>query len=209
MPTISKKDLKGGVSPYIIALVSRGNIDNASISDEGLTDKEFSPTSGSEPKYEPNKWHRHSKIKETHNCYSYALNAIVSSRLDKPQPGYTVKFPHISNGNYTCDPFVKRLRKDIPSLYSSTFRGRCKKGFYKIYMAVTTGKGTDYHFYRQDSNGYWSHKPGRTDVTNLDADKKLIINPDLANRNYDFYNYGSGCGFFCINSKLQSASSTM
>ena len=111
MPAISKKVLKGGVSPYIIALVSHENIDKASISDEGLTDKEFSPTSGSEPKYEPHKWHRHSKIKETHNCYSYALNAIVSSRLDKPQPGYTVKFPHISNGNYTCDPFVKRLQK--------------------------------------------------------------------------------------------------
>ena len=51
MPTISKKDLKGGVSPYITALVSRGNINKASISDEGLTNKEFSPTSGSEPKY--------------------------------------------------------------------------------------------------------------------------------------------------------------
>ena len=201
-----KKNLKGGVSPYTVALVSAQNtISN----DSKPTENEFSPTSGDEPKYEPDVWHRHSKIKETHNCYSYALNAIVSSRINKPQPGYAVKFPHISNGKYDCDPFIKRIKQDIPSLYETSFKTRCKPGFYKIFMAVTTGDGTDYHFYRQDSNGYWSHKPGRTDVTNLDADKKRIINPELANRDYGHYNYGNSCGFFCVNEKMASLTSTM
>ena len=160
----------GGDSPYITALISKKHLQNASVSNNNLTNTEFSPKSGSEPKYEPIRWNDNPKIKETHNCYSYALNSIVAARLNKPQPGYFAKYPHISNGNYTCDPFVKRLRKDIPSLYDTTFRGKCKKGFYKIYMAVTKDSpDTDYHFYRHDNNGYWSHKPGRTNITNLDA----------------------------------------
>ena len=204
-----KNKLKGGVKPYEIALITNKNISDASISDIGLDENEFSPTSGSEPNYNPDKWNKNNKIRETHNCYSYALNALVSSRINKPQPGYSSKYPHISNGNYTCDPFIKRLKKDIPSLYKSTFRGKCKNGFFKIYMAVTENSpDTDYHFYRQDSNKYWSHKPGRTDVTNIDASGKKIINPDKANRNYTHYNYDSGCGFFCINTKMSSSIST-
>jgi hypothetical protein len=75
-------------------------------------------------------------------------------------------------------------------------------------MAVTKDSpDTDYHFYRHDSNGFWSHKPGRTSITNVDADNKLIINPDKANRNYTHYNYGSGCGFFCVNTKISTSTS--
>lgn len=200
------KILRGGVKPYEIALVSSQNIKNASTSNIGLKDDEFSPRSGYEPKYNPKKWNSNPRIKDSHNCYSYALNALVSSRINKPQPGYSAKYPHISNGNYTCDPFIARLRKDIPSLYDSTFRGKCKKGFYKIYMAVTENSpDTDYHFYRQDSNSYWSHKPGRTDITNVDASGNKIINPHKANRNYRHYNYDRGCGFFCINTKMSSS----
>jgi hypothetical protein len=204
-----KNKLRGGVKPYQIALISNKHIRNASISNVGLKNDELSPISGYEPNYEPKRWNNNQKIKDTHNCYSYALNALVASRINKPQPGYSSKYPHISNGNYTCNPFIKRLRKDIPSLYDSTFRGKCKKGFYKIYMAVTENSpDTDYHFYRQDSNGYWSHKPGRTDITNIDASNNKIINPDKANRTYPHYNYDSGCGFFCINTKMSTSVST-
>ena len=63
------------------------------------------------------------------------------------------------------------------------------KGFYKSFITVANkGPDTDYHFYRQDNNKYWSHKPGRTAVTNLDASKKLIKNPYLANRKYSHFN---------------------
>ena len=210
---MSRKRVKkyfGGNSPYITALVSEKNMNEASMSNNSLSNSEFSPLSGSEPKFDPAKWNDNPKIKDTHNCYSYALNSLVAARLNKPQPGYFSKYPHISNGNYTCDPFVKRLRKDIPSLYDTSFRGKCKPGFYKIFMAVTKDSpDTDYHFYRQDNNGYWSHKPGRTDITNKDAKGNLIINPNLADRKYPYYNYGSACGFFCLNTKLSRATSTM
>ena len=95
---------------------------------------------------------------------------------------------------------------DIPSLYKASFNGRCKKGFYKIFLAVANKSyNTDYHFYRQDKNKYWSHKPGRTEVSNLDASNELITNPEKANRNYNSYNYSTSCGFFCLNTKLSRA----
>ena len=71
-------------------------------------------------------------------------------------------------------------------------------------MAIAPDKdNTDYHFYRQDKNGTWSHKPGRTAVSKVDASGKIILNPLIANRNYkNGYNYSKPCFFFCVNKKL-------
>ena len=48
-------------------------------------------------------------------------------------------------------------------------------GFYKIFLALDVGE--DYHWWRQDNNKYWSHKPGSTNVINLDASGNKIIEP--------------------------------
>ena len=169
----------------------------------------FSPLSGSEPKYEPEKWNNNPNIKDTHNCYSYAINQIVSNRKGKPQPGYFAHFKSISNNEYKdCKSFFKRLKKDSPSIYLTTFDKKCRKGFSKAFIVLANKTyDTDYHFYRQDSNGYWSHKPGRTDVVNTDADNKLIKNPEKANRNYKHHNYATPCFYFCKSDKLSKTSS--
>ena len=39
---------------------------------------------------------------------------------------------------------------------------------------------TDYHWYRLDGNGRWSHKPGRTKVTNKDVKDVFITDPRTA-----------------------------
>ena len=58
-----------------------------------------------------------------------------------------------------------------------------------------------YHFYRQDSDGTWSHKPGGTKAIRVDDAGNIIDNPVAANRNYERttkkYNYDKNCGFFC------------
>lgn len=171
--------------------------------------KEFSPLSGSEPDYEPHKWNNNPRIKDTHNCYSYAIDQIVSNRSGKPQPGYFAHFKNISNKEYKdCRHFYKRLKKDTPTMYLSSFDGKCRKGYSKAFIALANKTyHTDYHFYRQDSNKYWSHKPGRTDVVNVDASKKLIKNPYIANRDYKHLNYSKPCFFFCRPKKLSKTSS--
>ena len=44
----------------------------------------------------------------------------------------------------------------------------------------------DYHWYRKDNNGYWSHKPGTNFVRNVDGNGSLIKNPAKANHRYEY-----------------------
>ena len=67
-------------------------------------------------------------------------------------------------------------------------------------IAVIVDAKQDYHFLRLDNNHYWSHKPGATDVTNVDATGRLIWDPQLAVFNYpdSNLNYENFCGYLCI-----------
>jgi len=194
-------------SPYITSIkeIMRYNRDHfLNKKKTPPTDKKtHSPLSGSEPKFEPNRWNNIENIKNNHNCYAYVLNTIVHKRNGKPQPGYFSNFPPLKSSDYICQTFYQRLKKDIPSLYLITFDRGCKRGFYKGFLALDPKvEDQDYHFYRQDDNGYWSHKPGRQDAINYDADNKFIKNPLKANRNYKYFNYSNPCFFFCMNNKL-------
>ncbi len=70
-----------------------------------------------------------------------------------------------------------------------------RKGYYSIYLVVgqnrfwsPDGMFSDYHFYRQDKGGGWSHKPGTTKVSTVDASGKRIKNIYKAN----YGNYKDG-----------------
>ena len=53
---------------------------------------------------------------------------------------------------------------------------------------------TDYHWYRQNVDGTWSHKPGQGEVKNCDADDNIIYNPRECNRGrYKYF-----VGFYMI-----------
>jgi len=162
----------------------------------------LSPLSGYEPTYNPNYWNYNKNIKNNNNCYSYSVNN-KNHKFGKPQPGYFARFNHIQNNQYKCAYFFKRILNDIPSVYLTSFKQKCKKGFTKAFFAIDSNKNEhDYHFYRQDTNQLWSHKPGTTNVINYDADYKIIKNPHKANRNYSAYNYDKPCFFFCVNNKF-------
>ncbi len=185
-------------SPYLISLKERNNHNKSTVNP-----MKIGPLSGSEPKYEPSRWNDNERVKYNHNCYAYVLNKIASKREGKPQPGYFSNFPPLRTADYKCEVFYQRLKKDIPVLYKVDFNTPCRKGFHKGFIAIDPKKeDQDYHFYRQDSNGYWSHKPGRNEATNLDASGKKIINPVNADRKYKYFNYSEPCFFFCINTGL-------
>lgn len=63
-----------------------------------------------------------------------------------------------------------------------------RQGCYLIALAFWFDPdGPDHHWYRLDNNGYWSHKPGQTQVRNADSSGQLIRDPRLANlRPYAF-----------------------
>ena len=47
----------------------------------------------------------------------------------------------------------------------------------------------DYHWYRQNKDGTWSHKPGEFPVTNIDDAEGLITDPRNAVSSYQFVKF--------------------
>ena len=162
--------------------------------------KKYAPLSGSELKYLPHLWNDNDNIRTTHNCYTYALGKIVPGLRSKAQPGYASGHDHIEDDQYKCKFFQNRLKKDAPGSYVENFDNKCLPGFYKIFLALDVGN--DYHWWQQNDNAMWSHKPGSSNAVNVDADGKEIHNPLTANRNYSSLNYSKPCFFACIYSDL-------
>ena len=193
--------MKKNKSPHLFTLNKIVKSDKLVDSPELLRyNKEFSPLSGSEPVYNEKKWNDNENIRTTHNCYSYALGKIRSGLESKAQPGYASGFNYVNDNEYNCKNFYERLKKDVPGSYLETFDNACHPGFYKIFLMLDVGN--DYHWTREDSNLYWSHKPGSTNVTNKDANGNTIKNPLTASWKYESLNYKKPCFFACVYSDL-------
>jgi hypothetical protein len=100
----------------------------------------------------------------------------------------------------TCSDILARTMAATKG-YPTSFVDRCKKGYRKI--AIVVDEKRDYHYYRQDSNGWWSHKPGARKVTNKDAAGNKIYDPALADYNYKknsngYLNYDTFCSYMCV-----------
>lgn len=198
-----QKKLKESKKPQVLIIEKiRKNNTNTNHNKKHLSyTKSHSPQSGSEPEYNPDKWNKNENIKTTHNCYSYALGQIIPGLDSKAQPGYASGFNHVEDFN--CQSFHDRLKNDSPGSYIENFDNKCLPGFYKIFLALDPGN--DYHWWQQNSNKLWSHKPGATEVTNLDGSKNIISNPLISNRNFKHRNYYQPCFFACVYSDLTRA----
>jgi hypothetical protein len=95
---------------------------------------------------------------------------------------------------------VSRMWGDNPKVRASTFESRCPSGTSKIALIVDPKR--DYHFLRQDPDGYWSHKPGAMNVTREDASGRPILRPDRAcfmyTKHKEPLTYTKMCGYFCV-----------
>lgn len=178
----------------------------------------FGPLSGYEPDYKPKKYNKTRRIRESHNCMTYAFDYIELPPIDKcsenkcnipyHQPGYASGYPKWKDVKIKkCSDLFARLRGDVPGLIGPVpFEYKCPPKTSKVFMNKTR-QNFDYHFGRQDSSGYWSHKPGGTEVTNKDASGQLIIRPDKAD--WDYRKHGSNlhykdfCGYMCVPRKTR------
>ena len=167
------------------------------------------PLSGSEPEFNPARYNKFKGVQEAHNCFAYAFDYLrmpktndckkESCPIPFPQPGRASGYPKWSKvKGKRCPDLVARIKGDVPHARLATFEEKCPSGMYKI--ASVTDEDEDYHFYRQDSNGFWSHKPGATNVTHIDATKRPIYDPNLASRKYSEsgLDYDNFCGYMCI-----------
>ncbi len=182
--------------PYLMQIKVQNDI--PLLNKKNKNSKKKSPLSGSELKYEPHKWNN-PNIVDSHNCYSYAMGKIIKNLKDKAQPGYASGFNYLDN-NMTCNNLKKRLLKDNPASYTENFDNKCLPGFYKVFLALDIGN--DYHWWRQDNNKYWSHKPGATKISNIDGNNKKIMDPLVSSRKFNTRNYDKPCFYACVQSDL-------
>ena len=71
------------------------------------------------------------------------------------------------------------------------------KNQYKV--ALVIAPNSDYHWYVQNRDGYWSHKQGYLKVSNVDASGKKITDPQSCDRNYGSgLNYSTFCGYYLV-----------
>lgn len=155
-----------------------------------------------------NTWDLTEEEHNINNCYSYALNDKVNIgwRTDKLQPG------ELSDKKYnkkTCKSIIKHVKEDYikKDIKKININDNIECDRYKIALVISNNSNSfDYHFYRQDLNGLWSHKTGNNKVSNVDASGNLITNPELADRNYnktsntedDDNDYNIFCGFYSV-----------
>ena len=163
-------------------------------------DSNFLPLSGYEKDFDEYLWS--DPVESTSNCYGYALDNQIH-----PENGdlYFCQIP----GEY-AGSIVQSLSKiDLVNAIKADFLkynneyglnlifeevGKydiCPYGTYKIALVTSP---IDFHFYRQELDGYWSHKPGLTHITRYDEDNNLIYDPETANRG-DYVNF---YGYFAV-----------
>ena len=159
----------------------------------------FSRLNGSEPSFDTKRWNDNLKIRRTHNCYAYVLDIINDNFKSKPQPGYASGFPYLSDRDIrACDKMFERIKADNPSVFQISYEKPCPEGYRKGYLAVDDSNSTDYHFWRLDSSGLWSHKPGSTNARMENYDGKKILAPHKSRIESNSHVYDKSCGYFCF-----------
>ena len=173
---------------------------------------QFSPISGFEPIFNPNAWSKNKFLKESHNCFAYAIDTVDPKLIldckktpecdvGFPQPGYNSGHKKFADQKEKgCADMVSRLWGDNPRVKTTEFSIQCPNRTSKIALIVDPKR--DYHFLRQDPDGYWSHKPGALQVKREDSTGRPIIRPDRAMFIYkdktDPIIYTHFCGYFCV-----------
>jgi hypothetical protein len=173
-----------------------------------LTAADLLPTGGSEWKYDPENWNNKYAV-GTVNCYAYAVvKACATTPGTKIQPGDFSKerFTQLTETN-----IIEAVKRDIGqgNIYKTTAAAKPPSGWRKVALVIAPGE--DYHWYEQNSDGYWSHKQGLSPISNLDASGKKIIDPKNCNRHYSYryrniagnpftidLNYSTFCGYYMI-----------
>ena len=180
------------------------------------------PTNGDEPPYNEAMWNRNVTERKAHNCYAYFLQDFGgrggNKQLAFPQPGswalQQVRRPVFADSRkqsletdsksllvekitapYSCSEVVGAVLADNPAVFSVDADKTCPRGHYKGFVAVDpTEKDSDFHFWIQNRDGKWSHKPGSLDVTRFDSAGNSIVDPVASDRG----RYSDACTYMCV-----------
>jgi hypothetical protein len=139
------------------------------------------------PRFEPERWNDSGEVQSTNNCYNYACDVRNGTYAQPGRAsgiGWVSVDCHSLRGAAIADG-LQKIDCDDPCPYSDCHR---------VALVIADLPGfEDFHWYRQDSDGFWSHKPGASPATNRDSSGELIRDPRTA----DTRPYTVFCGCFC------------
>jgi hypothetical protein len=138
------------------------------------------------PEFTPARWNDGGPRQLDNGSYDYACDRPTGLQA---QPGRGGGLPalHVDQAALHAAALADGL---VP-----TEDGRCGcRGPCWQRVALAMWPGHDFHWYRQDRDGRWSHKPGGGPATNLDARGRPIADPRSADRGP----YHIFCGFYCV-----------
>lgn len=175
---------------------------------------------GAEPDYNPTIWNATGPL-EANNCYNYAVNFLTPDYRAQPGDWDAAGFVQ-DDLSGTLDNMKTEAAKDglvyLGASASSTdlWNNTNLVGNYRRYYVVALvfdlwignetiptqdSASADYHWYRLDSNGQWSNKPGDLSARNLDTDDLAILDPETAARDFSGdggHNYDEWGGYFAV-----------
>lgn len=129
------------------------------------------------PAFFPQWWNNDPVRRANNNCYNYANNLATNTFA---QPGRATGRPITA---LSC-PGVQPSAQSDGLLPAANF----VLPTLGWYVALVIWPGRDYHWYRQDNTGCWSHKIGWSPVTPFDNNGRIITDPRTCARgNYTVF----------------------
>jgi|GEM_PF-3338914 len=122
----------------------------------------------------------------SNNCYNYSTNRVTNS-FAQPGEASDKEYEELS-----CDSVREAAASDWGLTPTDFFEFQQKQD--ETLIALVVAPDYDYHWYRRDDSGKWSHKPGATPATVFDNSDHEIDSPETADRGY----YTDFCGYFRI-----------
>jgi hypothetical protein len=133
-------------------------------------------------KFNPGFWNAPG-VQPHNNCYNYARNWRTNT-FAQPGRAHGADTDIMSCPTVTDAAMADGLHKRCDCLPDREYPRRL--------MALVVAPDYDYHWYREQMEGFWGHKPGGTAARNHDNNGVVIVNPETCAR----APYTDFCGYF-------------
>ncbi|KAL4219738.1 hypothetical protein ACF0H5_020152 [Mactra antiquata] len=130
-------------------------------------------------RFEPHVWNAPGVI-EYNNCYNYGTNRRTNTFAQPGRGSGRI----LNFANVDANEVLSACARDgLTRLNGPNAGDDCL-------MALVIWPGIDFHFYRLDENGFWSHKPGRTAA--IDTDHSMNRMDDIEGADHGPYTVFAG-----------------
>lgn len=146
------------------------------------------------PRYEPSTWNDANGVQYNNNCYNYGCD-IKTGTYAQPGEASGNKYSAIDCAEVGDGAVSDGL---VPADCDSGCG--CSECRHQVALVIRPGgfEGGDFHWYRKDRDGRWSHKIGGSPATNLDNSNNVITDPRTADRG----SYTIFCGCYCVDKSM-------